>query len=457
MTAITMHGVTVETDMSLSNIISAMEMLGEAKPEDNGIAYVREQYLEHFKRDTRLSNDQLLFLMAVSEDDRDDWPDYLASIEVAIDEAASKPKLPEIKKANAKSKATATSPIIKGAERGYRPLNAVALSNKLTDDKALDQELKVLLKQKEDVAVGGMDVYFHLTRIFTSDELASMPVPGTEEKDVVGTNLPYDKYDIPAPDGSGRVKGSFFKDLAMGIPEMASLQQKLKDYAEQNKGSKSPADYKFRTPLISRQNYILRLLRQAWELWAQKQACENLQWIEITFETRTEKVNGVEITKADGQTPIKVFDSKEKVSRWYTIGSFLALKPEKATAGTLAALSETNKKGRSKNNGQAPVGAGKVKAAATLLEWQDCMVAGSHFFSTANNALIYKSLLDGKPEDREDYVKTLNAYCVFFAQLRPMIADQVRDIERREEEAERKAKEETEASLKKERKERQVM
>jgi hypothetical protein len=377
------------------------------KEEQKIVAAVRKQFKTANNRDLKITNENILMLF-----NSDAWDD--------LDDAG---KIALLVKAEGEvAKVSISDPGIS------------ALVAKINDDDVFSAEIGVCIAAAMKNKTSAVDMYAHLKRVFTKQELDLMPVPGTEAEHVKDTNAKPDK--TKTHDQSGNpITVIWWNDFVSATSWGKEFENAIKDAQAEMKTPGSVVSLKGKSQealkdIISdntaRRNALRSMMKRGSELHHQFEAVKAMPKLDIKFKRAqgkskgaiipvdfgTGKVgDGLQVT--GGPKPLWLFPKGEsELGREISVTQLLNYDIAKALkapeGGTIAELLAT---ANSEPDPAAAASAVTPEAIDTSI-----MVAWSNLSNRENMAALRKRLAtEGNEDDRE-------AYCALYLLLKPVYA-----------------------------------
>lgn len=308
-----------------------------------------------------------------------------------------------------------------------------AIAAKLNEDDAFNEELMACVDAIMKTKTTAVDMYAHLHRVLTRDELDGMPMVGTEEKDVVGTNFRPDKVKTKDKVSGVEIVTVWSNDLVSALAHVKPWETEL---AEVTKELASSGTYKkyantskmelraMQSTLTGKRNGVRSTLKRAINLHHNFEAVSAMPLVTLEWIPGNKK-NGILIPNDFG-----VGDFKEKegfyatnspkcfwmypkgaaskgkeysVTQLINFDVELALKGE--GGGTYADLIATLSKGKDETDDKSGDGS-KMDVEEAIGTFQRF----SNFMDIKDNKGAYrKALADKKRDDHMELLETLEA------------------------------------------------
>lgn len=314
-----------------------------------------------------------------------------------------------------------------------------ALAAKVNDDDEFNAEIETCIAAVIKGKTTALDILGHLRRVFTRNELNSMPWPGTTEKTVKGNDKP-DVVETTTANGTAIRKvwcNDFVSALGWGKDFETALDNASKEIktagavpALAGKGKKELAAMK--STANQKRNALRSMFKRALETDKQLMAVENMPDVVCEFIPGTKSAHikipaecgtgkfGKTINNGEGVTlapkPFWVYPKgKPSDGRDFSVTQLLGFDVDAAIAlgGTMANLVTTAERGA--GDGAEGEGDGvdmSIEQATAGLSMQ------VNFFNKRDNlANVNRVLVDKKNEDRADLLENIGDLYLLIAPI----------------------------------------
>lgn len=289
----------------------------------------------------------------------------------------------------------------------------VTFAQKMIADKAINADLETFVNASHTVTRGPFVILKHLRRLYTAEELDSLPVPGTGTKTnpVKGNGRP-DYYERPDGKG-GTIKGYFTADAAAALPQGKALRDErdaIKIALIDGKGTRADLAAKGKPELevilggvTTRIGNHLKVLRKAIACHHQMVAINLLPGASCEITKARRKVNGkdtlVEVSEGTQVFTIRHATFTDTLKP-VTVNALLRYDPVLAAnppadweveAGSYDALVKTAKRSaETPDDDDTTEIKGVAMAESYLSRWNN-FIAGQD-----NTTAMFKAMRDGK-------------------------------------------------------------
>lgn len=301
--------------------------------------------------------------------------------------------------------------------------------------KKLDPEIHQAINDDIEAAIKGkttaVHILSHFRRIYTLDELNSMPVPGTEVEHVEGTNYKADK--IKTKDRAGNpITVIWTNDFVSAMPEGKAYETDIDDVSKEMKTANSVPRFKgwsksdlvtLKDDATARRNALRSIVKRTILLHHQWVAVEGmpkigLRWIRakgkdkaISMPTKYgEGEFGEDATLVSASVkPIWIYPQEEpSEGRNFSVTQFLAFDPAMAlkAGGTMADLVATAGRG----SDEEPEGEGDGSDMADDAAQATASMFYNWFNKRENQALVLKKIANRKADaDGNDWLDLIGS------------------------------------------------
>lgn len=373
-------------------------------------ANMRSHYLATYGKETSLDDDDILEVIAASEDDNEPkvWAGMMREVESAQD-----------------TQAMIVSP------EASRDVLAFAhtLGEKLNKDAAFVATSDKIGEAKGLTVRGPAVIYQFLNANWSDDEWARVPKPGV--KKAPGMNEPYDIWVIPNVDDPKKTtKLSFFTEVARTISYYRDVEEQHTIYNEASKpADRRSQEYAAKASAIAssesrskikanvasyaqKKNTFMSNLKKACELRVQLVRCNQVPGVICTILTEEQPNGTVEVMRTSA--PIELArKSNRSICETMAVQSFLKLRPNVAIANAqgkedlgLKELIASNPRAPKTTAADGSGAAGKYPPLESADDFDSCLSTIGHFVDVKDNLLkVNKWFKEGTPEEIAEKVQ----------------------------------------------------
>lgn len=324
---------------------------------------------------------------------------------------------------------------------------AIELAHIANEHPGIGDELATAVRAKEVSGQVPRKLVFLLKEAY-GERIHEFPVPGSTEKDVEGTNRPYDLYSesITREGKSREVKGSFYKTFArsldvLNMPEEEggmSILARLEYLSTEEAKEEFPAEHERvdeKNKLQGRVNVITNATKTAFHVFHMIEAVNKIPGVKADFAKRWDAKQKKDVY-SETSVNIHVYDV-ERPNQYLmlSVPSFLSLEPEKALQPERLAKHGTEflslKSTRSRGTGKSD---DNTKEAPKLtINTIESMAADFANFvdSTQGYDKLVKRLKD---KDTDDFVLSIGKLYEALEGFMPKIEDRYKALVRLENE-----------------------